>query len=165
VDRRILARVRKRSANTPIMIMRGIDDSGDALWRFDADFGDAELEQAGRIFVGSLLPLYRRLLAAGIVLFVHAHWGERETPPLRRGIAQLVSELKASPEDLAVHDLDHWILKNMLLFSSLSMLHVAQNLLPDHLSLLERREHRIHALLARVPAQALEDPSTAGSPV
>jgi hypothetical protein len=149
-DRTIVGRVRSRGDDVPILIMRGANDLGERLWEFDAAFSDDELEEVGRLLTRALLPLHRRFLCSGIILFVHTEWGVRETPPMRRAVASLAHELQASaPANTALRDLDLWILRNMLLFSSLSAKHVVQSLLPAHLRLVSHRKRQIADLVAR----------------
>lgn len=155
VDRAILDRVRGRGDDTPMLIMRAADDSGKRLWSFDPSFTDDEVEETGAELVRSLMPLYRRFLASGITLFVHADWGERELSPMRRGVARLSENLDPD-EDGAVRRLDEWLLRNMLLYSSLSFRHVTEVLLPEHMRLLERRQQRVRQLLEAVPPGAID---------
>lgn len=150
-DRWIIGRVSERGPDIPILIMRGADETGQRLWEFDAKYGEAELEDLGRLLARALLPLYRRFLCSGIILFVHTEWGARETPPMRRGIARLAGELLETPQPNAhLRDLDLWILRNMLLFSSLSTMHVIGTLLPAHLRLVAHRKRQVADLVARV---------------
>ena len=152
-DRWIVERVRGYGGRCPILILRGADDDGERLWQFDPTFGDDELEEVGSLLSRALLPLYRRFLCAGVILFVHTEWGARETPPMRRGIARLAEEVSAASTTAAMRDLDLWILKNMLLFSSLSTNHVIETLLPEHLRLVAHRQRQVSDVVARVSAQ------------
>lgn len=154
VDRAILRRVNGRQ-DTPILIMRAADDDGTRLWSFDPSFTEVEVEETGVELVRSLMPLYRRFVASGIALFVHSDWGERELPPMRRGLARLSEQVDESA-DPAVRRLDEWVLRNMLLYSSLSFSHVTQSLIPGHMRLLERRRLRARQLLDDVPPAAID---------
>lgn len=150
-DRWIIGRVRERGPDVPILIMRGADENGQRLWEFDPKYSEAELEDLGRLLCRALLPLYRRFLCSGIILFVHTEWGARETPPMRRGIARLAEELvDTRPPNMHLRELDLWILRNMLLFSSLSTTHVIDTLLPAHLRLVGHRKRQVADLVARV---------------
>lgn len=150
VEREIAATVRGRSPNTPVMIMAGEAD-GQRLWEFDTSFTNAELRWAGGAFVTALLPLYRRFAAAGIVVFAHAQWCPRQSVHLRQGIDQVAAGRQRTAALPAVAALDHWILRNMLLYSTLSTEHVTGTLLPRYMPLLARREQRLQALLKDVP--------------
>ncbi len=156
VEQGILSRVATRPNNTPILILRGADDFGNRLWEFDPNFDDQQLEETGRAFSRSVMPLYRQLVAHGIVLFVHADWGNREIPPIRRGLAQLADDLGTTHSDPAVSALDEWVIRNVLLYSSLSLRHVIEKLLPEHLSLLARREARAARLVEALPRGILD---------
>ena len=153
VERRILDFVAARPENTPVLLLRGADEEGNRLWRFDPAFDDDELEETGRLFSRAVMPLYRGLLARGIVLFVHSDWGYREIGPIRRGLDALAEH--PDPRQPALSAVDGWISRNMLLYSSLSMEHVVEQLLPTHLVLLDRRTERAQRLLGRVPPGAV----------
>jgi hypothetical protein len=90
------------------------------------------------------MPMYRKLLEIGIVLFVHSDWGHREIGPIRRGLRSLAAD--ASNSDDGNGPIDEWIVRNKLLYSSLSLDHVVRKLLPAHLRLLERRQERARRL-------------------
>lgn len=155
VEKTLLDAVDARPDNTPILILRGGSDDGRRLWSFDPDFDDDELEETGRVFSRSVLPLYRGFLARGVVLFAHSDWGDRAIGPIRRGLDALADEVQRGEQDPALAALDEWIIRNMLLYSSLSLRHVLDRLLPPHLGLLARREQRTRRMLARLPPDVL----------
>ncbi|MCR9165184.1 MAG: hypothetical protein ACE37F_36890 [Nannocystaceae bacterium] len=150
VEQAILDRIAERPKETPILIIRGADDEGRSLWSFDASWNDEELEETGLVFSRAVMPFYRGLLDRGIVLFVHSDWGFREIGPIRRGLNALADQVSTSSTDGAVAAIDEWIVRNMLLYSSLSLTHVVERLLPTHLRLLERRGDRVRRLFDRV---------------
>lgn len=153
VEQTILDRIAARPEGTPILILRGADDAGKSLWSFASSFDEQELEEAGLIFSRAVMPFYRGLLDRGIVLFVHSDWGFREIGPIRRGLNALADQVSTSSADASVA-IDEWIVRNMLLYSSLSLQHVLQRLLPTHLRLLERRGDRVRRLFDRVESAA-----------
>lgn len=154
VERRMLERIEARTPNTPVLVLNA--SSGDeCLWRFDPSFGEDELLAVGSRFVSSLLPFYRRVVAAGIVSFVHVGWQPSDLVPLRLGLASLAQTLRTRDMDPALRALDQWIVKNLLLYSSLVLPHFVSVLLPQHLTLLARRSERCEALVSRVPPALL----------
>lgn len=155
VEEVILDAVDARPDNTPILILRGGTEDGRRLWSFDPDFDDEELEETGRVFSRSVLPLYRGFLARGIVLFVHSDWGDRAIGPIRRGLDALADDVGVAGQEPALAAIDEWIIRNMILYSSLSLRHVLDRLLPPHLGLLARREQRTKRMLARLPPGSL----------
>lgn len=155
VEQKILAAVEARPSNTPILILRGGIEDGTRLWSFDPDFDEEELEETGRVFSRSVMPLYREFLARGVVLFAHSDWGYREIGPIRRGLDALGKDLHLTGQHPAVSAVDEWIIRNMLLYSSLSLRHVLDKLLPPHLSLLARREQGTKRMLGRLPPGTL----------
>lgn len=152
VEQTILDRIAARPEETPILILRGADDEGRSLWSFDPSFDEQELEETGLVFSRAVMPFYRGLLDRGVVLFVHSDWGYREIGPIRRGLNALADQVGTSSTNAAVAAIDEWIVRNMLLYSSLSLQHVLQRLLPTHLRLLERRGDRVRRLFDRVDA-------------
>jgi len=101
------------------------------------------------------MPMYRRLLGRGIVLFVHSDWGPRELGPIRRGLDLMAARLD-DDERSAQPTLDSWITRNMLQYSSLSLRHVLDKLLPSHVALLWRRAERARRLVEAVPEGTLD---------
>jgi len=156
VEQGILDRIDARPENTPLLILRGGADDGTRLWSFDSKFDEDELEETGAIFCRSVIPMYRQLLVRGIVLFAHSDWGHRELAPIRRGLRTLAEELQSTQQHPTLAAVDEWIFRNMLLFSSLSLRHVLDRLLPPHLSLLARRRQGTARMLGRL------DPSVLG---
>ncbi len=150
IEQSILDRIAARPEGTPILILRGADDDARRLWSFDPSFGEQDLEEAGLIFSRAVMQFYRGLLHRGVVLFVHSDWGSREIGPIRRGLDALADQVSTSCTDGAAAAIDEWIVRNMLLYSSLSLQHVLQRLLPTHLRLLERRGDRVRRLFGRV---------------
>lgn len=147
--------VAARPDNTPILIIRGGTDEGGRLWSFDPSFDDAELEENGRIFSTSVMPMYRELLARGVVLLTHSDWGHSEIGPIRRGLDGLGKDLHLTGQHPALSAVDEWIIRNMLLYSSLSLRHVLDRLLPPHLGLLAHRQQGTKRMLDRLPPGAL----------
>ena len=149
VDRGILERVRAEGGNAPILILRAANESGQRLWSFAEEFEASELVDVASSLVSNLMLLYRELVRLGIVLFVHTDFGTRELMPMRRGVERLLDQIVGSDGPLGLRELDAWILRNMLLYSSLRFEHVTTQLLPAHLALLERRGARAAGLMRR----------------
>lgn len=146
----MLCRIEDRESNTPILILRATDDDGSRLWEFDPDFSAEELAGVARDFVQSLLPFYRRVARSGIVLFVHSGWRSRDLATLRETVAVTSKSRALSIAEEGLGRLDAWIVRNMLMYSSLSLDHVLEQLLPDHLGLLSRRKKRANDLLGAI---------------
>lgn len=154
VERRMLQRIEDRTPGTPILVFNAaVGDQ--SLWRFDPSFSEDELLTVGSQFVSSLLPFYRRVVAAGIVSFAHVGWQPNDLVPLRRGLASLAKSLETHNMDPDLRALDEWIVKNLLLYSSLVLPHFVSVLLPQHLTLLARRSERCQNLVSRVRPELL----------
>lgn len=154
VERRMLERIEARTPGTPILVLNA-SVGDESLWRFDPTFDEDELLTVGSQFVASLLPFYRRVVAAGIVSFAHVGWRPNDLVPLRLGLASLAKSLKTRDTDPGLRALDEWIVKNLLLYSSLVLPHFVSVLLPQHLTLLARRRERCRELVSRVRPELL----------
>lgn len=123
------------------------------LWQFDPSFDDDELVQAGYVMTMGLLPLHRRFVRAGVVLLFHSGWATRECYAMRAGVER-------AAEGRTGHGgcdrLDRWILRTMLHHVALSDEHVLENLLPTHLSLINRRRRRVQSLVGATPAKFVD---------
>jgi hypothetical protein len=117
---------------------------------------EIELEQAGLVVTRALLPLHRRLMAAGVVLMVHTEWGTRECYAMRHGLRKLVEEIDAKRAPSATDEADRWLLSHMLLHVALNLDHVATTLLPTHLAMIDRRWPRVRELVALLPPDAVD---------
>lgn len=158
VDRWLLEQASRRRGRNRVILFRACNREGERVWQFDPGLSDAELEEAGYLLTCALLPFHRRLLHSGVVLMVHTDWGLRECYAMRHGVRRLGEELKSSTAhaESEVRQVDSWLLGNMLLHVALSFNHVAQKLLPLHLSMLERRWSQLQPLLAQLPAHAVD---------
>ena len=149
-DRWILGQIEDRRREGFVVVLRGANDEGDPCWKFDPAFSDDEIGELGALVIRALLPFHRRVLAIGINLFVHSEWGGRETGPMRRGLLALCDEIERSEADPGLRALDLWILKNMLLFTSLPTEHVVETTLPLHLRFVASRRTKVDRLLGAV---------------
>jgi len=153
VERRMLARIEARSAETSLLILDA-SPGGDNRWRFDSSFTTDELEDVGVAFLSALLPFYRRVAAAGIVLFAHVGWSPTDLIPVRTGLVRLLEDARIRSQDPALVALDQWIAKNLVFYSSLTLDHFTKTLLPKHIPLLAGRQARVRELVGRVcPAE------------
>gem|GEM_PF-2021576 len=154
-ERRMLERIEARSPETSVLVFNA-SVGGESLWRFDPTFSSDELQSVGSQFVASLMPFYRRVVAAGIVSFVHVGWQPSDLVPLRLGLTSLAESLHDRETDADLRALDEWITKHLLLFSSLPLHHFVEVLLPQHSMLLARRRERCQELVSELRPGRLE---------
>jgi hypothetical protein len=153
VERSLIAQVRRRE-NVRVVLFRAKNDAGERVWQFGPDLQDSMMEDVGIVMTKALLPLHRRLMAAGVMLMVHTDWGGRECLSMRDGMRALAD--KAGQGTTALDAADHWLLTHMLLHVGLDQEHVTKTLLPDYLSLIDRRWERVHELLAKAPREPFD---------
>src|SRR6185503_2892331 len=85
VERNLIAQVRRRE-NVRIVLFRAKNDAGQRVWQFGPDIQDSMMADVGIVMTKALLPLHRRLMAAGVMLMVHTDWGGRECVAMRDGM-------------------------------------------------------------------------------
>ena len=155
VDRWLIGQAQARRGNARIVLFRACNSAGDRVWQFDPGLREAELEEAGYLLTCALVPFHRRLLDAGVVLMAHTDWGIRECYAMRYGVRRREQELAQSAEG-PLREVDRWLLGNMLLHVALSLEHVAERLLPNHLSMVDRRWLQLAPLLSQLPRSAID---------
>jgi hypothetical protein len=153
VERSLVAQVRRRE-RVRVVLFRAKNDAGRRVWEFGPDLEDSMMDDVGVVMTKALLPLHRRLMAAGVMLMVHTDWGGRESLSLRDGMRALAE--RAGRGTTAIDVADHWLLTHMLLHVGLDQEHVTKTLLPDYLSLIDRRWERVQELIARVPPELID---------
>jgi hypothetical protein len=84
VERDLIEQARRRGG-VRVVLFRAVNDAGERVWQFDPHFDQPQLEEAGLVMIEALLPLHRRLMAAGVMLMVHTDWGARECHAMRHG--------------------------------------------------------------------------------
>jgi hypothetical protein len=154
VERALIAEVKRRGVR--VVLFRGMNDEGRRVWEFDPAFDEHELENAGVVMSRALLPLHRRLMAAGVMIMVHTDWGRRESGCMRHGIATLLRQYENVAHLSPLDEAHRWLLTHMLLYVSLDHRHVIESLLPSHLTLIDRRWPRVRELVAKIPAEEID---------
>jgi len=160
LDQEILRQVRRRSGRIQILMLRGQNDDGSGAWQIDPSLGDDEAAELGYWIARSQLPSHRRLLASGLLAFLHVHFGSRDVSALRRGVDRLTAEMQ-SERDLgdelsAIRKVDLWVLRHLSFYFSLSSAQVLHDQLPSKAALFESRIPRIRELLATLPPSAVD---------
>lgn len=158
-DRAILEQVRAIADGSQLVVFRARDDAGAGSWAFEDDLSDAEAHRLGYHLVLDQLPLYRRLVAAGVYALLHVDFGGREVDAYQHGTNRVLAELEAGsiPEvarddaALALDQMDRWILHNLTFFFMLPLPDVTESVLAKQLPLLEERVPHLRELVASLP--------------
>lgn len=156
VERWLVEQAQQRGEGATIVIFRAVNEGGGRVFEFGTDLPEDELEEGGYVFSRALLPLHRRLLAAGVMLMVHTDWGGRPCYAMRQGKRRMLDEFRSSSYHTAVRVADEWILKHQLLHVALPFEHVRTQLLPDHLAAIERRRSHVSQLVSALPPSAID---------
>jgi hypothetical protein len=154
-DRYLIDEVTRRRPR--VAIFRAADDGQRRLWEFDPKLSDAEAEELGYRLTRALLPIHRRMLHRGVALMVHTEWGTRECYAMRYGVRKAAAELTATARGASsVTQVDTWILRNMLFHVALTIEHVTEKLLPDHVRMIERRWQRLKGVTEHLPPSVVD---------
>lgn len=145
----------RRHPNANYLIFRGRGEDGGVRYRFDDALSDDEARELAGRMVRSQLKTYRRLVAAGMHLLLHAELGFREVELFRSETRVALAEIeRASGLPDAVQALDAWILQHLTYFFAISYAKLIEETLPSLLPLLERRapqlRERVEAARAAV---------------
>lgn len=159
VDRELLALVRATGSDSQLVVMRARDPEGEGSWGFEDDLTEDETHELGEHLVRDQLPMYRRMIAAGVFAILHVDFGLREVDAYQRGIRRVLEELEAGsiPELAHAEDAvaqlqaDRWILHNLTFFFELSFDDVLDTVLRRQLPLLEERVPHLRQLAALLP--------------
>ncbi len=159
IDREILRQVRRRSGRISMLMMCGQNTDASAYWRIDPALPDGDAWELGYLLSRSQVPTHRRFLAAGVVVFLHVHFGAREVEAYRRGVERLTKELSAlsdKGEDGAIRKVDLWVLRHLSFYFTLSSAQVLHDVLPGKAALFESRVPRIKEMLQALPKTAID---------
>ena len=156
LDETLLREAQARSPRITFCVFRGRSDEDDGSWRFADGMTQAQdRDLAARLLPGQMI-CYRGLLRAGVSLFVHADWGERETDAYRWAVDHRIAELRdevhpGETTGTSAGAIDLWILRNLTFFFTLSFAKLIETILPDKLALMETRMERIRRLVGLLP--------------
>jgi len=164
VDRAVLDAVRGVHDPHELVVFRASSDDGTGSWGFDEALDLEESRELGYHLVAEQMPVYRRLIAAGVFALVHVEFGSREADAYQSGTRRVLDELEARsiPEvgrdetATAIHQVDRWILHNLTYFFTLDLDEVVASVLRKQLPLLEDRIPHLRQLVASLPARAID---------
>lgn len=164
VDRAVLEAVRSLEDEHQLVVFRAKSDREDGSWGFEAELTDEEAHEPGYHLVLDQMRTYRRLVAAGVFALIHVEFGPREADAYQAGTRQALDELEASsiPEvghrkdQIALLQVDRWILHNLTYFFTLDLDDVVESVLRRQLPLLENRIPHLRELVASLPADAID---------
>lgn len=164
LDREMLAAIRTLTDDPQVVVFRAGAGDDRGSWAFGEDLSREEAHELGYHLARDQLPIYRRLVAAGVFALLHVEFGPVEVDAYQHGTRRLLEELEAGsipevatdPGGLAILQADRWILHNLTFFFTLSLEDVVQTVLRRQLPLLEERVPHLRQLTASLPSSSID---------
>lgn len=144
-DLEILEQLRARERPADVFVFQSQAlDGGAGSWYFEKDLSEDETAELGFQIVRSHRFLNRGLVDAGISMGIGAAKGYRELTALRAGGQRLLEELAAQARDASGPDklrieADLYLVRHLMVFTSLNLPSLLRGVIPDKLPLCERR--------------------------
>lgn len=154
-DQRILSAARAAASASPsVCIFRARAPVGDGAYRFEQSMSDSEAVTTALSMLDGQLRVYGEMLRLGICLFLHTDLDPVAVHGFRGAVDIRVAELEqltfgVGPQAKSAQ-LDLWILRNLNFFFSLGFDKLIATILPDELTLMEKRMERIRRLAQEV---------------
>lgn len=157
MDARILAGARANAAPDATVCIFRTEAPFDAVrYRFDPAMSEDQAVDTALAMLDGQMEIYRSLLRSGLCLFLHTDLGPLEVHGFRGAVDRRTAQLEplTGREGLPGKraQLDLWMLRNLIFFFSLGFDKLIAEILPDKLSLMEKRMERIHRLAHEVEA-------------
>ena len=154
-DERILEGARRAVASSAsVCIFRGRAPFGEGLYAFDPSMTEAQAVETALAMLSGQMRVYREMLRMGICLFLHTDLGLLEVHGFRGALARRIDELESHRIGSGIEakraQLDLWMLRNLNFFFTLGFDKLIATILPDKLSLMEKRMERIRRLAHEV---------------
>lgn len=164
VDREIVDAVRATESPSQLLVFCASSRDGAGSWGFEKSLDQAECRALGYHLVRDQLPMYRRLVAAGVFGIVHVDFGAREVDAYQFGTTRALEELerRSIPEPssygeaIAVLQVDRWILHNLAFYFTLPLEDVVETVLERQLPLLADRIPNLRRLSESLPPSAID---------
>lgn len=152
IDEALVAQIQQRD-DYRVIIFRGVSDAGHR-WTLDPTLSESDANELAKRLTLSQLTTWRQVLGHGVWVLVHTEfgiWG----PAFRDTCRELADELEPNPrEPREFHDIDRWILRNLVFFFGQSMSSVTQQVLPRTLPVIENRSNTIEGFVQTMSAMA-----------
>lgn len=160
LDREIVGLIDDVGEDVHVSIFRagGADTPG--LWRFQEGLSEKQMVALAEHLLVGQLPVYRGLVRRGICLHVHvelpievAHAFRDATELL---IQRIMDEDERTEADRAMHIADVWLLRNLSFYFTVGFGPLMDRILPEKLSLMEKRLSRGRQMYAGLPEALFE---------
>ncbi len=145
-----------KAAAASVCIFRARAPGGLGSYRFAPSMSDSQAVETAQAMLDGQMQVYREMLRLGICLFLHtdldplAVHGFRGAADIR--VAKLEPEASGTGLDAKRAQLDLWLLRNLNFFFTLGFEKLIATILPDKLTLMEKRMERIRRLAQEVEA-------------
>lgn len=160
LDRQIVRLIDEVDEGVHVSVFRagGADTPG--LWRFQEGLSEKQMIALAEHLLVGQLPVYRGLVRRGICLHVHvelpievAHAFRDATEHL---IQRIMDEEERSEVDRVMHVADVWLLRNLSFYFTVGFEPFMNRILPEKLSLMEKRLSRGRQMYAGLPEALFE---------
>ncbi|MCR9159298.1 MAG: hypothetical protein ACE37F_08730 [Nannocystaceae bacterium] len=156
-DRQILEGGRRAAAaSASVCIFRARAPVGEGYYGFAPTTTDGQAVQTALSMLEGQMRVYRGMLDLGICLFLHTDLGGLEVHGFRGAVEARIAEIEplSKGDTLAAKraHLDLWMLRNLIFFFSLGFDKLAATVLPEKLTLMEKRMERIRRLAGELKA-------------
>lgn len=154
-DTEILDRLRRRKQPADVFVFQSQAlGGGPGCWKFDPELSDEEAEEMGYHIVRAHRFVHRGLVDAGINMAIGAAKGYRELAALRSGTQRFAQTLSREAEhlhgaDRLVCEADLFLVRHLMVFTSLNVTSLVCGVIPDKLPLCERRAPKFRELRER----------------
>jgi hypothetical protein len=155
IDRGILDAAHAAGDTIQLTVFRGTNGEGTGSWAMEEALSDADAVRLARHMLVAQLHVYRGLLREGLALHLHCDFLPRDAEAYRTAARALAAELEGRrvPGEHGPHDdalaVDAWILQHLTFFFAVRLETLMTTILPDKLTMMERRTRRFEDLLAR----------------
>lgn len=151
VDNQILEGAKRAAAtHATVCIFRARAPVGEGAYSFDPTMSEDQAVQTALAMMGGQMRIYRAMLRMGICLFLHTDLGLLEVQGLRGSVDLRIAQLEPTAHGDSMQakraELDLWMLRNLIFFFSLGFDKLIATILPDKLTLMEKRMERIRRL-------------------
>lgn len=147
---------RAAESSATVCIFRARAPIGDGQYCFAPSMSEAQAVTTALAMLDGQIRVYREMLKLGLCLFLHTDMGPLEVGGFRGAVDRRVEELEPLTRGEGGRakqaQLDLWLLRNLNFFFTLSFDKLIATILPDKLTLMEKRMERIRRLAQEVGA-------------
>ncbi len=160
LDRQIVGLIDDVGEDVHVSVFRAGGGDTPGLWRFQEGLSEKQMiDLAEHLLVGQL-PVYRGLVRRGICLHVHVELPIEVAHAFRDATELLIQRIMDEDERNEAHRVMHvadvWLLRNLSFYFTVGFAPLMHRILPEKLSLMEKRLARGRQMYAGLPEALFE---------